>query len=124
MTYTEMCPKCGVIKNPGCLCSSGYKADHNKPDLSLLPPEFKAEVAKALTYGTKKYTRDNYRTGMDWSRLRAACDRHLDAFWSGEDIDPETGIHHVVHAVANLAMLFALIVHSLGTDNRWKGPKK
>ena len=118
------CPKCHVVPNPGCLCTGGYKADHDKPDLSLLPPEWKAEVAKAMTYGAKKYSRDNYLTGMDWSRMRAAADRHLDAFWRNEDIDPETGIHHLGHASACILMLFMHAAHNLGTDNRWKGPKK
>jgi hypothetical protein len=89
-----------------------------------LPPEFKNEVAKAFMYGAKKYTRHNYLTGMEWHRMKAACERHLDKFWQGEEIDPETGVHHLGHAGACIAMLMMHVVHGLGTDNRWKGSEK
>ena len=118
------CGKCNVVPNPGCLCTGGYKADHSKPDLSLIMPEFKEEVAKALQYGAKKYTRYNYLTGMEWSRMMSACQRHLDAFWAGEELDPESGIHHIGHAGACLVMLTMHVKHGLGTDNRWKKDAK
>ncbi len=120
----DKCPKCGVIPNPGCLCTGGYKADHDKPDYSLLPSEWLEEVAKAFMYGAKKYSRHNYLTGMEWSRMHAAAMRHLWKWWRGEEIDPETGIHHIGHAGACLGMLYMHIHHGLGTDNRWKKTEK
>ncbi len=116
-----LCPNCGVHPNPGCLCTGGFKQDEDKPDISLIPTEFMEEIAKAFQYGAKKYSRHNYLTGMEWSRMYSATMRHMYKFWRGEEIDPETGIHHLGHAGAGLGMLFMHISHKLGTDNRWKG---
>jgi hypothetical protein len=125
MSTYETCPKCKAVKNPGCLCEGGgYKADHDKPDYSLLPSEWLEEVSKAFTYGAKKYSRHNYLTGMDWHRMFSAALRHGYKFWRGEDIDTETGIHHLGHMGACVGMLYTHVVYNLGTDNRWKGPKK
>ena len=38
---------------------------------------------------------DNWRRGYRWSLSFAAMMRHAWAFWRGEDIDPETGSHHL-----------------------------
>jgi hypothetical protein len=36
---------------------------------------------------------------------RDAAQRHLDAFWEGEDIDPASNLPHIVKAMACLAVL-------------------
>ena len=65
-----------------------------KPDLSLIPPESLVEIAHVMTLGQKKYDRDDWRHDGDcteWSRTYASIQRHLTSFWSGEDIEPESG---------------------------------
>lgn len=100
--------------------TEGKKFDQNKPDLSLIPSEFSAEVARAFMHGEKKYGRYNYLNGMEWSRIVAALKRHVDAFWDGEDLDSESGYSHLGHAGACLAMLMVYKNRNLGTDNRYK----
>lgn len=114
------CKKCGVVPNPGCLCTGGYKADHDKPDLSLLSGPALIKMAKVMTYGKKKYTANNWRTGMVWTRPVAASLRHTFAWLSGETNDPETGINHLAHAACNL--MFALEFEDThpDKDDRWK----
>jgi hypothetical protein len=98
----------------------GLKFDQEKPDLSLLPREFLDEVAKAMMHGEKKYGRYNYTNGLAWSRVIAACLRHITAFAAGEDNDSESGVSHLGHAGACILMLCVYFKRSLGTDNREK----
>ena len=98
----------------------GLKFDQEKPDLSLLPREFLDEVAKAMMHGEKKYGRYNYTNGLAWSRVIAACLRHVTAFAAGEDNDSESGVSHLGHAGACILMLVVYFKRSIGTDNREK----
>lgn len=98
----------------------GTKHDNNKPDLSLLPRAALISMAEAFMYGEKKYGRYNYTLGFESHRLFAALQRHLLAWQDGETDDPESGLSHLSHALATIAM----IVHcqELGTltDTRRK----
>lgn len=98
--------------------NGGVKNDGHKPDLSLLPRTALEQIALAFMDGEKKYGRYNYRRGMKWSRLIGATLRHVFAFASGEDYAPDSGIHHLAHAGANIIMLLEFYFHKLGTDNR------
>lgn len=100
---------------------SAKKFDMEKPDLSLLPREFLEQVALAFMHGEKKYGRYNYRLGMDWHRPLAAAMRHLTAFNAGEDLDSESGLSHLAHTGACVAMLLVYIEHRIGADTRFKG---
>ena len=95
------------------------KYDENKPKLSTVPTDVLNDVAKAFTYGANKYGKYNYSSGMDYSRLYDAAQRHLNAYWSGEDIDESTN-HHLDHAIASLFMLKHMINQKVGTDDRNK----
>lgn len=94
------------------------KNDKNKPDLDLIPPEFQDVVALAFMDGERKYSRHNYRNGMDWTRLLSAAKRHLNAFSAGEDYADDSKVHHLGHAGACIAMLMDFYVNKLGNDNR------
>jgi hypothetical protein len=99
---------------------SGSKNDGEKIDLSLVPKPAMEAIGRALMFGAKKYGRYNYTQGFESSRLIAACLRHVSAWQDGEDLDPESGLSHLDHAIACLSML--LHNNSLGTttDNRRK----
>ena len=85
--------------------TGGSKA--RKPEMySLIPVEFLAEVARVYSYGAEKYSRDNWLSGYPWSWSYDALGRHLAAFWSGQEIDPESGRHHLAHAAFHLASLY------------------
>jgi len=55
---------------------------------------------------------------MKWGRPYAALRRHMAAWWSGEDNDPETGLSHLSHAACCLAFLVAYEARGVGNDDR------
>jgi hypothetical protein len=73
---------------------------------SLVPTLPLAQVARVYEYGSRKYADHNWRKGYEWSKSYDALQRHIQAFWGGEDLDPESGLPHPAHAVFHL---FALL---------------
>lgn len=56
--------------------------------------------------GALKYGRHNYRTvGVRASVYYDAAIRHLTSFWEGQDIDPDSGLPHIIKAAACLLVL-------------------
>lgn len=94
------------------------KYDANKPRMDLLPPEAILGLASILTYGADKYADRNWEQGMDWGRIYAAVLRHLLAYWSGEDLDPESGLPHIDHALCGIAFLSTYQKRNIGQDTR------
>lgn len=84
---------------------SGARYNGGKPDLSLIPLSTLADEARVWMYGRQKYAAWNWAKGMDWSIPYACLLRHLGAWQSGEDNDPESGLPHLAHAACNLRML-------------------
>ena len=97
---------------------SGVKFDAGKPPLGLIPRQALEAEAQVMAFGANKYGRDNWRGGMDWTRLSDAALRHITAFVDGEDVDPETGLPHLAHARCCLAFLLAYSELELGRDDR------
>ncbi len=104
-------------ENPDRL-KDGVKYDSGKPRYDLLPPELDRSVSTILAYGANKYAARNWEKGMEWGRVYGALRRHLDAFWGGEDIDPESGYPHLWHAACNIAFLVAYRERGIGNDDR------
>ena len=80
-----------------------------KPDYSLIPMASLAEAAKVLEYGATKYARDNWRKPTHWSVSFACLQRHLAAWQSGEDLDPESGRNHLGHALCNILQMLDML---------------
>ncbi len=99
------------------------KNDKEKIDLSLIPLISSIEHAKAFMVGEKKYGRYNYCKGHKASQLAAAAERHLKAWFNGEDYDPTDGQHHLGSVMACCSMI--LRQNELGTlkDDRYKQPE-
>lgn len=100
--------------------TGGTKYDSDKPDLSIVPYVAIEQIARALMYGERKYNRNNYLQGFNSNRLIAATLRHVYAWNSGEDNDPESGLSHVAHALAGLSMLLDCQRVGTLTDGRFK----
>jgi hypothetical protein len=93
----------------------GRKFDGNKPMMSLLPPHAMIAVGRVLTFGAKKYDRDN------WKKVPNAKIRYLDAMFrhgfqylSGEEIDSESGENHMAHIICCAS--FILDAYESGND--------
>lgn len=77
-----------------------------KVPFSTVPGQVMAETGLAMMEGALKYGRHNYRVaGVRASVYHDAALRHLIAFWEGQDIDPDSGLSHLVKAIACCAVL-------------------
>lgn len=92
------------------MATKAVKYEDGKLHIELVPPETDiaiAEVLGLMNYDLKKYPPNNWRKGLPYSKYYAALRRHLLAWWTGEDIDPESGLPHLHHALCNLSFLSA-----------------
>ncbi len=97
---------------------SGGQKGKKSAQLGAIDPVALLVLAEVAGYGSIKYARMNYMRGYDWSLSFDAMLRHLLAFWSGEDIDPESGLPHLGHACWHTLALLSFMRRGLGTDDR------
>lgn len=84
----------------------GRKFDSDKTDYSLVPLKSLKEIADILTFGSKKYARENWRYVEDRNnRYWSAAMRHMISWKGGETLDDETGKNHLAHAICCLMFL-------------------
>lgn len=76
-----------------------------KPAFDLVPLSALTDCARVFDYGRAKYAEWNWAKGQPWSVPFACLMRHMAAWQAGEDVDPESGLPHLGHAMANLVML-------------------
>jgi hypothetical protein len=77
-----------------------------KPPLDLIPPAAELHEAMAFGDGAGKYGPYNWRGNkVKASVYIAAAKRHLAAWLDGERLAPDSGVHHLGHARACLAIL-------------------
>lgn len=103
--------------------SQGSKNDQGKAPLHMIPEEAIIGMAEAFEFGAKKYDKFNYKKGLEFTRLSDSTRRHLLAFLMGEDIDPESGLHHTKHILANAAMLEYMRLNRPEMDDRYNTRK-
>lgn len=84
----------------------------------LLPGDALAAVAVHFAKGSRKYEDRNWEKGYAWSLNFGAMQRHLWAWWQGEDIDEESGSSHMVSAAWHALALVAFELRAVGTDDR------
>lgn len=90
-----------------------------KPGMSAVPANVLAEIGAAMQKGAAKYGRHNWRrAGVAASVYYDAALRHLFQWWEGEDIDPDSGLPHVVQAVAGLIVLRDAVSRGMVKDDR------
>ena len=71
------------------------KFDGQKLRYDLIPVMPLEELAKVYTFGAIKYGDRNWEKGFTWCRCLAAAMRHLFEFCKGEDVDSDSGCHHL-----------------------------
>ena len=97
---------------------TGGQKGKKQAQVGALDPQALLEVARVAGFGTDKYERYNFLKGYDWSLSFDALCRHLFAWWSGEDNDPESGLSHMGHVGWHALALLAFSQRNVGTDNR------
>jgi hypothetical protein len=77
------------------------------------------EIGVAMLEGARKYGRHNYRvSGVRASVYVDAAMGHITQYWEGEDIDPDSGLSHVVKAIASLVVLRDAMIQDMLVDDR------
>lgn len=72
----------------------------------LISARFLTELGEVCGMGAEKYDDDNWRKGYSWRLSYGALQRHVQAFWLGEDNDPESGLHHLAHVAWHCMVMF------------------
>ncbi|MDO5606480.1 MAG: DUF5664 domain-containing protein [Paracoccus sp. (in: a-proteobacteria)] len=96
-----------------------------KVPFDALPMQVIAELAVAHGEGALKYGRHNWRFGkVRASTYYAAALRHLTAWIDGEDTDPDSGLSHIVKAMASLSVMRdAMLTNALDDDRPLPPPE-
>ena len=90
-----------------------------KPQLQLIPPALNEETAKALLRGAEKYGFWDWRENkVEMMTYLGAMKRHIDCLIEGEDIDPDTGAHHLGCVAAGCGIVLDARKHGTLVDNR------
>lgn len=76
--------------------ATGAEKGQKLERFDLVPAVPLRKLAEHFGRGAMKYEDRNWERGYDWSLSFGALCRHLFLFWSGEDIDEETGSPHMV----------------------------
>lgn len=98
--------------------NSAKKDKTGKIDLTILPLEGLIHAAKAGLFGAEKYGRYNYHKGHLNTDLLAAALRHIFKYNEGQDLDDESGVHHLGHAIFDLMMILDELHRGSLEDNR------
>jgi hypothetical protein len=90
-----------------------------KSPISCMSAPVKHMVGLAMLEGAIKYGRHNYRVaGVRHSVYYDAINRHLDAWWEGQDIDPDSQLHHLVKVAACCFVMMDSILAGNDVDDR------
>ena len=117
------------LEDPGCELTrwgdkvtthttGAKRANGGKIRWDLMPIAPMRDTAMIWTFGADKYGDRNWEQGFDWSGPYASMMRHLQAWFAGEDFDPESGMSHLAHAACNLQMLQQFEYTHKAGDNR------
>jgi hypothetical protein len=101
---------------------TGGEKGSKEERFDLIPPEPVRMLARVFGKGAAKYAEYNWAKGYNWGLSYAALQRHLHAFWSGEYLDPETGLPHLAHACWHTMVLQEFHDHHKALDDRWQWP--
>lgn len=85
----------------------GQKGTSGKPMMSLLHrdlPTTLLGVAEVLTYGAEKYEAGNWKL-VEADKYWDAFYRHINALHRGEEVDEESGMNHIDHALTDLMFI-------------------
>lgn len=126
-----VCSECHTLYNsherhacaslpPGSKASNPKQAfGDKKAPLSCVSSPVMYELGLAMLEGALKYGRHNYRAvGVRYSTYYDAVLRHLTAWWEGQDIDPDSGVHHLIKAMACINVVRDSMIFGNATDDR------
>lgn len=98
---------------------AGARFNDGKSEYHQFPLEAIEGAVRVLMYGAKKYAPGNYLKGMRWTVVFDSLVRHLAKWQRGEELDPESGLPHLDHAMCNLMFLSIYRDVYPEGDDRW-----
>ena len=103
----KICYLCQSKKSLSCSSVDkveGMKFDEDKLRYDLIPPEVLLWLAELYTHGAKKYAPDNWKK-VSIEKYIAAFHRHFNDWRLGIDLDKDSSMHHLKHALWNIATI-------------------
>ncbi len=111
----------GQRTEDGFVIEEASKWDGGKTKYSLIPPEALRKLAELYTDGGASHGDRNWEKGTDYSRWYDAMNRHLNAWWEGQEYDPDPpNHHHLIAAAWNAFALYTYTTKGIGNDDRPK----
>ena len=104
--------------------TSAKKYDAGKTEYHHMPPQAFEMINEALTFGGRKYSAYNWRSGFAYTRCFNAGMRHFWAWCKGENLDPESGLPHLAHGICCFIFLLQFHIDGKGIDDRYTEEKK
>jgi Domain of unknown function (DUF5664) len=106
--------------DPDTGAAKGVKIERH----DLIPIGALKELAVHYGKGESKYPSGpdglpNWRKGYPWSQSYAALERHIKAFWEGEDYDEQTGSKHLIAAAWHCLALATFMDEQPEKDDRY-----
>lgn len=89
--------------------ATGGQKGVKRARFDLIPIGPLTALAEHYGRGAEKYDNHQWRKGYEWSKSYAALQRHLTAFWDGEDIDPDPAMNGASHLAAVAWHAFTLL---------------
>ena len=129
--FQSTCP-CGYLRTPASekfgwewnpedaqkSSTGSLRFNKGKAQIHQVPSSAITGMAEVLGYGETKYGKYNWAKGNDFSVPFDSAMRHMLKFWDGEDLDDESGFHHLKHALTNLAILLEYYEKHPDMDDR------
>lgn len=106
-----------IITDP----TTGGKKGSKLARFDLIPQDALWALAEHYGNGATKYDDRNWEKGYAWGLSMAALNRHLSAFWQGEEYgtDEKFGeFPHLVAVIWHAMALYAFWSRQIGTDDR------
>ena len=98
--------------------NGGLRYDAGKPRFDLIPPDALLALAQHYAKGAEKYEPRNWERGMDWCRVYGSLQRHANKWMANQEIDKDSGSHHMIAVAWNALALYCYETRGVGVDDR------
>jgi hypothetical protein len=115
-----MTKKIGELLKAGNTNDPAKRFDLGKARWELIPDDALEKIVEIYSHGAIKYDEENWRKGMKWKRCIGSMKRHMKAFTTGEDIDPDSKCLHLGQIAWNAITLLWYQLEQIEGDDRVK----
>lgn len=109
-----------VVQVDNSKAETGDRHNAGKAQLTLMleAPDALVGCTRVLEFGLEKYSRGNWKKGLEVVGIMDSMMRHLIAYMNGEDNDPESDLPHCSHILCNALFLSQMQLTRPDLDNR------